>query len=103
MLKYNAEGLIFPRISNQRYNSYLKEIAVIIGVEKKLTTHIARKTFASTVLNNPQVSSASSPPHNLVARYGLSTNGVLLPCVYRIKKPPNFLSGFSFLLLLLDS
>ena len=42
--------MIFPKISNQKYNSYLKEIAAIIGIEKKLTTHIARKTFASTVL-----------------------------------------------------
>jgi len=48
--KYDGEAFLFPRISNQRYNSYLKEIAVIIGIEKKLTTHIARKTFASTVL-----------------------------------------------------
>jgi integrase len=48
--KYNEEHFMFPRISNQRYNSYLKEIAVIVGIEKKLTTHIARKTFASTVL-----------------------------------------------------
>jgi integrase len=41
---------VFPRISNQKYNSYLKEIAAIVGIEKKLTTHTARKTFASTVL-----------------------------------------------------
>jgi integrase len=43
-------GLIFPRISNQKYNSYLKEIAEIVGIEKRLTTHMARRTFASTVL-----------------------------------------------------
>ncbi|MDW5289458.1 site-specific integrase [Formosa sp. PL04] len=49
--KYKQEnGLIFPKISNQKFNSYLKEIAPVIGVEKNLTTHIARKTFASTVL-----------------------------------------------------
>ena len=48
--KYDGEVFVFPRISNQRYNSYLKEIAAIIGIEKNLTTHIARKTFASTVL-----------------------------------------------------
>lgn len=41
---------VFPKISNQKYNSYLKEIAGILGIEKKLTTHVARKTFASTVL-----------------------------------------------------
>jgi len=48
--KYDGEDFVFPRISNQRYNSYLKEIAAIVGIEKRLTTHIARKTFASTVL-----------------------------------------------------
>lgn len=41
---------IFPSISNQKFNSYLKEIADITGIEKRLTHHIARKTFASTVL-----------------------------------------------------
>ncbi|MDQ7917200.1 site-specific integrase [Mesonia sp. MT50] len=41
---------ILPRISNQRFNSYLKEIALIVGIEKRLTHHIARKTFATTVL-----------------------------------------------------
>lgn len=47
---YSNEGLVFPRISNQRYNSYLKEIADLVGIEKKMTTHMARRTFASTVL-----------------------------------------------------
>jgi len=46
----NNESFVFPRISNQRYNSYLKEIAVMVGIEKRLTTHMARRTFASTVL-----------------------------------------------------
>lgn len=39
-----------PKISNQKFNSYLKEIAEIVGVHKNLTHHIARKTFATTVL-----------------------------------------------------
>ncbi|MCK0179103.1 site-specific integrase [Flavobacteriaceae bacterium S0862] len=39
-----------PLITNQKFNSYLKEIADILGIEKRLTHHIARKTFASTVL-----------------------------------------------------
>lgn len=29
---------------------HLKEIAVIVGINKHLTHHVARKTFASTVL-----------------------------------------------------
>jgi integrase/recombinase XerD len=47
---YSNEGFVFPRISNQRYNSYLKEVADLVGIEKKMTTHMARRTFASTVL-----------------------------------------------------
>ena len=46
----NESNQIFPPISNQKFNSYLKEIADICGIEKQLTHHIARKTFASTVL-----------------------------------------------------
>ncbi len=45
----NSE-FVFKICSNQRYNSYLKEIAPLLGIEKRLTTHTARKTFASTVL-----------------------------------------------------
>lgn len=37
-------------LSNQKMNSYLKEIADIVGIEKNLSMHLARKTFASTVL-----------------------------------------------------
>lgn len=40
---------LLPVNSNQRYNSYLKEIAAICGINKELTTHIARHTFATTV------------------------------------------------------
>ncbi|MCW3094040.1 MAG: recombinase [Ferruginibacter sp.] len=40
-------------LSNQRMNSYLKEIADICQINKVLTFHIARHTFATTVtLNN---------------------------------------------------
>ena len=48
--KYNGEDYIFPRISNAKFNSYIKEIADILGVEKRITHHTARKTFATTVL-----------------------------------------------------
>lgn len=42
-------GTIFPVISNQRMNGYLKEIADLCGITKNLTFHIARHTFATTV------------------------------------------------------
>lgn len=49
--KYSTDSnRIFSLISNQKFNSYLKEISVITGIEKRLTHHTARKTFASTVL-----------------------------------------------------
>lgn len=49
--KYSGiNQLIFPSISNQKFNSYLKEIGDITGIQKRLTHHTARKTFASTVL-----------------------------------------------------
>jgi integrase len=41
---------LLPMNSNQRYNAYLKEIADVCGIKKKLTTHTARHTFATTVL-----------------------------------------------------
>ncbi|HEY5405909.1 MAG TPA: site-specific integrase [Ginsengibacter sp.] len=40
---------LLPVPSNQRMNSYLKEIAAICGINKELTFHMARHTFATTV------------------------------------------------------
>jgi integrase/recombinase XerD len=50
--RYCSENIpfILPRISNQKFNSYLKEIAEVLVIEKNLTHHIGRKTFATTVL-----------------------------------------------------
>ncbi|MXV16555.1 site-specific integrase [Hufsiella ginkgonis] len=47
--KVQAEGRLFPCISNQRMNSYLKEISDCLGLQKELTFHCARHTFATTV------------------------------------------------------
>ncbi len=35
--------------SNQKVNDYLKELAAMCGIEKPLTFHVARHTFATTV------------------------------------------------------
>jgi site-specific recombinase XerD len=45
----SAEDTVLPVISNQKLNAYLKEIANIVGIEKNLTFHVARHTFATTV------------------------------------------------------
>lgn len=47
--KVVASGKLLPVYSNQRLNSYLKEIADLCGIRKRLTFHIARHTFATTV------------------------------------------------------
>lgn len=40
---------LMPTISNQKLNSYLKEIADLCRINKNLTFHMARHTFATTV------------------------------------------------------
>ncbi len=40
---------LLPILSNQKMNSYLKEIADVCEINKELTFHIARHTFATTV------------------------------------------------------
>lgn len=51
LAKYKDErDTALPTISNQKMNSYLKEIAAIVGIKKRVSHHMARKTFASTVL-----------------------------------------------------
>jgi len=42
-------NVLFPVLSNQKMNSYLKEIVNVCGINKELTFHIARHTFATTV------------------------------------------------------
>ena len=44
----NEERLL-PILSNQKMNAYLKEIAAVCEIEKELTFHIARHTFATTI------------------------------------------------------
>jgi len=43
-------GALLPKISNQKMNAYLKEIADLCGIEKSLTTHTARHITSSFYL-----------------------------------------------------
>lgn len=43
------EGKLLPILSNQKMNAYLKELADLCEIDKELTFHIARHTFATTV------------------------------------------------------
>ncbi|MES2109837.1 MAG: site-specific integrase [Bacteroidota bacterium] len=55
MIKYDKDpicierGFLLPVLSNQKMNSYLKEIADACNIRKNLTFHIARHTFATTI------------------------------------------------------
>jgi site-specific recombinase XerD len=42
-------GKLFPVISNQKMNTYLKEIADICGIERNMTTHTVRHSYATSV------------------------------------------------------
>ena len=45
----NNQNKLLPILSNQKMNAYLKEIAGVCEIEKDLTFHIARHTFATSV------------------------------------------------------
>lgn len=48
-VKCQAEGSVLPKMSNQKLNGYLKEIADVSSIKKNITFHLARHTFATTV------------------------------------------------------
>ncbi|MGB3948570.1 MAG: site-specific integrase [Bacteroidia bacterium] len=53
-LKYlnrpELKGYVLPRLSNQKVNLNLKLISELVGIQKKLTHHVARHTFATTIM-----------------------------------------------------
>ena len=45
----SVSGKLLPILTNQKMNAYLKEIADLCQIDKELTYHIARHTFATTI------------------------------------------------------
>ena len=41
----------FRRISNQKFNDYLKEIAILCRINKAISTHVGRKTFGQMMID----------------------------------------------------
>ena len=50
MLPAQGERKLLPVPSNAKMNAYLKELADICGIRKRLSTHTARHTFATLIL-----------------------------------------------------
>jgi len=48
--------VLLPVLSNQKMNAYLKELADLCGITKRLSTHVARYTAATVVFLANQVS-----------------------------------------------
>ena len=48
LVKYNYH---LPTLTNQKYNSYLKEIQEVCGIKKTLHSHLARHTYGTLLLN----------------------------------------------------
>lgn len=49
--KASKKGVLLPVPTNQVMNRYLKEIATICKIDKYLTTHVARHTYATVCLS----------------------------------------------------
>ncbi|WP_268225144.1 site-specific integrase [Sinomicrobium oceani] len=58
---YNNDYSLLPVFANQTINKYLKRIAKEVGINKHLTFHVARHTFATTItlLNNVPIETVS--------------------------------------------
>ena len=84
------KGVLLPVLSNQKMNSYLKEIADICGVNKAISTHTARHTFATTVTlgnNMPLEVVSKSLGHSsikMTERYARTTEELIKKNMTRI-------------------
>ena len=56
------KGILLPVVSNQKINAYLKEIGDLCEIDKNITFHMARHTFATTITlsNGVSIESVSS-------------------------------------------
>lgn len=83
---------VLPQISNQKLNGYLKIIAGIVGIKKKLSHHVARHTCATTVLLNegvPMEVVSQWLGHNSIRStqvYGKVTNKYMQEIAERLNK-----------------
>jgi len=49
------ENRVFPVVTNQKMNAYLKEVGDLCGIAKEISSHLARHTFATTIALSHEV------------------------------------------------
>lgn len=79
--------LQLPLPSNQYYNTALKEIMFCLGINKRITTHTARKTFADWCINEIGLSEEAT-----IVAMGQKNAKELTP--YRRTRPKRLLAEF---------
>ncbi|MGP8216420.1 MAG: tyrosine-type recombinase/integrase [Bacteroidia bacterium] len=89
-----ATGYVLPRLSNQKVNTYLHIIAELVGIKKKVTHHIARHSFASTILLEEDIDIATVSKmlgHNSIrstAIYARVSRRLLANAAEKVDKKP---------------
>ncbi len=58
----DIKGTLLPVPTNQKVNEYLKEIATLCNIDKNITFHLARHSFATTIMIGNKVSSEALKP-----------------------------------------
>lgn len=81
------KGLLVPIISNQKYNQYLKQLAGVMNLKKRLTSHCARRTAATLYLNK------GAAVESVSAMLG-HTNTVTTQRSYAIINPERVINDF---------
>lgn len=76
LIGQGSSGKIFRNISNTKYNAYLKEVAKLAGIKKRITSHVGRHTFATMGIQK------GVPLPILIDLMGLSSVRTLLKYVH---------------------
>lgn len=74
------KGLLIPIMSNQKYNVHLKQLSGLVGLGKRLTTHVARRTAATLFLTK------GAPLESVSAMLG-HTNTMTTQKHYSVTRP----------------
>ncbi|WP_068473145.1 site-specific integrase [Saccharicrinis aurantiacus] len=82
---------VLPVLSNQKMNAYLKEIGILCSIDKPISTHTARHTFATTVAlenNMPLEVVSKTLGHSstkMTQRYARTTEALIQKNMEKIK------------------